>query len=134
MKSNNQYLESINESASGQMVDERKPNNWYLRSIAKNTGSGEIHGHRTDNYYLKRIALNMEDMDIAELLETIAELRGEVEDLEEQLANDIHLFGCNSVTPTDESWDLITYCKHNGGLEGNIVYFYAVEPSIDDVN
>ena len=127
MKSNNQYLESINESVGGQMVDERKPNNWYLRSIAKNTGSQEIHGHRTDNYYLKRIALNMEDMDIQELLQTIAELRGEVEELEELLANDIHLFGCNSVTPTDESWDLIAYCKHNGIVEGNTVYFYVVD-------
>ena len=74
MKSNNQYLESINESVGGQVVDERKPNNWYLRSIAKNTGSQEIHGHRTDNYYLRRIALNMEDLDVKELLETIAEL------------------------------------------------------------
>ena len=131
MKSNNQYLESINESVSGQMVDERKPNNWYLRSIAKNTCSEEIHGHRTDNYYLKRIALNMEDLDVKELLETIAELRGEVEDLEEQLANDIHLFSCcKDVTQIGESLGLFAYCKHNGELEGNTVYFYAIAPSI----
>ena len=128
MKSNNQYLESINESVSGQMVDERKPNNWYLRSIAKNTGSQEIHGHRTDNYYLKRIALNMEDLDVKELLETIAELRGEVEDLEEQLANDIHLFSCcKDIVQTGESLGLFAYCKHNGEVEGNTVHFYVVD-------
>ena len=119
MKSNNQYLESINESVSGQMVDERKPNNWYLRSIAKNTGSEEIHGHRTDNYYLRRIALNMEEIE-----QTIAELRGEVEELEELLANDIHLFGCKDIIQTGESMDLIAYCKHDGEVEGNTVYFY----------
>ena len=126
MKSNNQYLESINESVSGQMVDERKPNNWYLRSIAKNTGSEEIHGHRTDNYYLKRIALNMEDLDIKELLQTITELRGEVEELENLLANDIHLFGCKNIIQTGESMDLIAYCKHNSEVEDNTVYFYEV--------
>ena len=133
MKSNNQYLESINESVSGQMVDERKPNNWYLRSIAKNTGSEDIHGHRTDNYYLKRIALNMEDIDIKELLQTITELRGEVEELENQLANDIHLFGCKDIVQTGDALDLFAYCKHNGEVEGNTVHFYAVESTIEDI-
>ena len=134
MKSNNQYLESINESVGGQMVDERKPNNWYLRSIAKNTGSEEIHGHRTDNYYLKRIALNMEDLDVKELLETIAELRGEVEDLEEQLSNDIHLFGCcKNIVQTGESLGVFAYCKHDGEVEGNTVHFYAVERYFDSM-
>ena len=134
MKSNNQYLEKINESVGGQVVDERKPNNWYLRSIAKNTGSQEIHGHRTDNYYLKRIALNMEDLDVKELLETIAELRGEVEDLEELLANDIHLFSCcKDIVQTGESLGLFAYCKHDGELEGNTVYFYALEDDITDI-
>ena len=128
MKSNNQYLESINESVSGQMVDEIKPNNWYLRSIAKNTGSEEIHGHRTDNYYLKRIALNMEDLDIKELLQTITELRGEVEELENLLANDIHLFSCcKDIVQTGESLGLFAYCKADGEkVVGGTVYFYEV--------
>lgn len=132
-KNNNQYLESINESVTGQTVDTIKPNNWYLRNIAKNTGSEEIHGHRTDNYYLKRIALNMEDIDIKELLQTIAELRGEVEDLENLLANDIHLFSCcKDIVQTGESLGLFAYCKHNGEVEGNTVYFYAVEPDLTE--
>lgn len=129
MKSNNQYLESINESVSGQMVDERKPNNWYLRSIAKSTGSEGIHGHRTDNYYLKRIALNMEEIE-----QTIAELRGEVEELEELLANDIHLFSCcKDIVQTGDSLDLFAYCKADGEVEGNTVYFYALEDDITDI-
>ena len=113
MKSNNQYLEKINESVGGQVVDERKPNNWYLRSIAKNTGSQEIHGHRTDNYYLKRIALNMEDLDVKEF---------------------IHLFSCcKDIVQTGESLGLFAYCKHDGELEGNTVYFYALEDDITDI-
>ena len=130
-KNNNQYLERINESVTGQTVDVRRTNNWYLRSIAKNTGSEEIHGHRTDNYYLRRIALNMEDLDVKELLETIAELRGEVEELEELLANDIHLFSCcKDIVQTGESLGLFAYCKHNGEVEGNTVYFYAIDHAL----
>lgn len=128
-KNNNQYLESINESVTGQTVDVRRTNNWYLRSIAKNTGSEEIHGHRTDNYYLKRIALNMEEIE-----QTIAELRGEVEELEELLANDIHLFSCcNDIVQTGESLGLFAYCKADGEVEGNTVYFYAVERYFDSI-
>ena len=109
-------------------------NNKYLREIAKNTGSIDITGHHSDNYYLKRIALNTKDMDIQELLQAIAELRGEVEDLEEQLANDIHLFSCcKDIVQTGESLGLFAYCKHDGEVEGNTVYFYVVEPSIDDI-
>ena len=128
-KNNNQYLERINESVTGQTVDVRRTNNWYLRSIAKNTSSEEIHGHRTDNYYLRRIALNMEEIE-----QTIAELRGEVEELEELLANDIHLFSCcKDIVQTGESLGLFAYCKHDGEVEGNTVYFYVVEPPIDDI-
>lgn len=128
-KNNNQYLERINESVTGQTVDVRRTNNWYLRSIARNTSSEEIHGHRTDNYYLRRIALNMEEIE-----QTIAELREEVEDLEELLANDIHLFSCcKDIVQTGESLGLFAYCKADGEVEGNTVYFYAVEPSIDDI-
>lgn len=129
MKSNNQYLESINESVSGQMVDERKPNNWYLRSIAKNTGSEEIHGHRTDNYYLKRIALNMEEIDIKELLQTIAELRGEVEDLTIKANNEIILFGEKSLIQKDESANVSAYCKVDGNkmVDGTIYFFEVIE-------
>lgn len=129
MKNNNQYLEKINESVTGQTVDVRRTNNWYLRSIARNTSSEEIHGHRTDNYYLRRIALNMEEIE-----QTIAELRGEIEELEELLANDIHLFSCcKDVTQIGESLGLFAYCKHNGELEGNTVYFYALEDDITDI-
>ena len=128
MKNNNQYLEKINESVTGQTVDTIKPNNLYLKSIAKNTGSEDIHGHNSDNYYLKRIALNMEDIDIKELLQTITELRGEVEELENQLANDIHLFGCKDIVQTGDALDLFAYCKHNGEVEGNTVHFYAIAP------
>ena len=134
MKSNNQYLEKINESVGGQATDKRKTDIYYLRSIAENTGSENLDGQRTDNYYLRLIALNMEDMDVKELLQTIAELRGEVEDLEELLANDIHLFSCcKDRVQTGESLGLFAYCKHDGEVEGNTVYFYVVEPSIDDI-
>ena len=129
MKSNNQYLKSINESVSGQMVDERKPNNWYLRSIAKNTGDEEIHGHRTDNYYLRRIALNMEDLDVKELLETIAELRGEVEDLTIKANNEIILFGEKSLIQKDESANVSAYCKVDGNkmVDGTIYFFEVID-------
>ena len=129
MKSNNQYLESINESVSGQMVDERKPNNWYLRSIAKNTGDEEIHGHRTDNYYLRRIALNMEEIDIKELLQTIAELRGEVEDLTIKANNEIILFGEKSLIQKDESANVSAYCKVDGNkmVDGTIYFFEVID-------
>lgn len=83
---------------------------------------------------MKRIALNTKDLDIKELLETITELRGEVEDLEEQLSNDIHLFSCcKDIVQTGESLGLFAYCKADGEVEGNTVYFYAVEPTIDDI-
>ena len=130
MKNNNQYLEKINESVTGQTVDTIKPNNLYLKSIAKNTGSEDIHGHNSDNYYLKRIALNMEDIDIKELLQTITELRGEVEELEYLVANDVHLFGCSNITQTGKPLELISYCKKNGVVEGNTVYFYVIEKDI----
>lgn len=133
MKSNNKYLHEIS-SNFGSSAESMSTNNKYLREIAKNTGSVDITGHHSDNYYLKRIALNTKDMDIQELLQTIAELRGEVEDLEEQLANDIHLFSCcKDIVQTGESLGLFAYCKHDGEVEGNTVYFYVVEPSIDDI-
>ena len=133
MKSNNKYLHEIS-SNFGSSEESMSTNNKYLREIAKNTGSIDITGHHSDNYYLKRIALNTKDMDIQELLQAIAELRGEVEDLEEQLANDIHLFSCcKDIVQTGESLGLFAYCKHDGEVEGNTVYFYVVEPSIDDI-
>ena len=128
MKPNNQYLEKINESVGGQATDKRKTNIYYLRSIAENTGSENLDGQRTDNYYLRLIALNMEDMDVKELLETIAELRGEVEELEGLLSNDIHLFGCKDIVQTGDALDLFAYCKYNGEVEGNTVHFYAIAP------
>lgn len=127
MKPNNQYLEKINESVGGQATDKRKTDIYYLRSIAENTGSENLDGQRTDNYYLKLIALNMEEIDIKELLQTIAELRGEVEELENLLANDIHLFGCKDIVQTGDALDLFAYCKHNGEVEGNTVHFYVVD-------
>jgi len=81
MKSNNKYLQEINRNFGG-VMEINKTNNHYLREIAKNTGSVDIASHHSDNYYLKRIALNTADMDIKELLQTIAELREEVSDLE----------------------------------------------------
>ena len=131
MKNNNQYLEKINESVGGQATDKRKTNIYYLRSIAENTGSENLDGQRTDNYYLRLIALNMEDMDVKELLQTIAELRGEVEELEELLANDIHLFSCcKDIVQTDDALDLFAYCKYNGEVEGNTVHFYAIDNNV----
>ena len=128
MKSNNKYLHEIS-SNFGSSEESMSTNNKYLREIAKNTGSIDITGHHSDNYYLKRIALNTKDMDIQELLQTIAELRGEVEDLEEQLANDIHLFSCcKDIVQTGESLGLFAYCKHDGEVEGNTVHFYAIVP------
>lgn len=133
MKPNNQYLEKINESVGGQATDKRKTNIYYLRSIAENTGSENLDGQRTDNYYLRLIALNMEDLDVKELLQTIAELRGEVEELEELLSNDIHLFGCKDIVQTGDALDLFAYCKYNGEVEGNTVHFYALEDGITDI-
>lgn len=128
MKSNNKYLHEIS-SNFGSSAESMSTNNKYLREIAKNTGSVDITGHHSDNYYLKRIALNTKDLDIKELLQTIAELRGEVEELEEQLANDIHLFSCcKDIVQTGESLGLFAYCKHDGEVEGNTVHFYAVAP------
>lgn len=128
MKSNNKYLQEINRNFGG-VMEVNKTNNHYLREIAKNTGSVDIASHHSDNYYLKRIALNTADMDIKELLQTIVELRGEVEDLEEQLANDIHLFSCcKDIVQTGESLGLFAYCKADGEVEGNTVYFYAIAP------
>ena len=133
MKSNNKYLHEIS-SNFGSSEESMSTNNKYLREIAKNTGSIDITGHHSDNYYLKRIALNTKDMDIKELLQTIAELRGEVEELEELLANDIHLFSCcKDIVQTGESLGLFAYCKHNGELEGNTVHFYAVERYFDSM-
>lgn len=132
MKSNNKYLQEINRNFGG-VMEVNKTNNHYLREIAKNTGSVDIASHHSDNYYLKRIALNTADMDIKELLQTIAELRGEVEELEGLLSNDIHLFGCKDIIQTGESMDLIAYCKHNGEVEGNTVYFYTLEDDITDI-
>jgi len=44
------------------------------------------------------------------------------------LANDIHLFSCcRDVTQIGESLGLFAYCKHDGEVEGNTVYFYAVD-------
>lgn len=130
MKSNNKYLHEIS-SNFGSSAESISTNNKYLREIAKNTGSIDITGHHSDNYYLKRIALNTKDMDIQELLQTIAELRGEVEDLEEQLANDIHLFSCcKDIVQTGESLGLFAYCKHNGEVEGNTVHFYAIDNNV----
>lgn len=133
MKSNNKYLHEIS-SNFGSSAESISTNNKYLREIAKNTGSVDITGHHSDNYYLKRIALNTKDLDIKELLQTITELRGEVEELEGLLANDIHLFSCcKDIVQTGESLGLFAYCKADGEVEGNTVYFYAVEPSIDDI-
>lgn len=127
MKSNNKYLQEINRNFGG-VMEVNKTNNHYLREIAKNTGSVDIASHHSDNYYLKRIALNTADMDIKELLQTIAELREEVSDLEGQLANDIHLFSCcKDIVQTGELLGLFAYCKHNGEVEGNTVYFYVVD-------
>lgn len=127
MKSNNKYLHEIS-SNFGSSEESMSTNNKYLREIAKNTGSVDITGHHSDNYYLKRIALNTKDLDITELLQTIVELRGEVEDLEELLANDIHLFSCcRDVTQIGESLGLFAYCKHDGEVEGNTVHFYVVD-------
>lgn len=127
MKSNNQYLKSINESVGGQVADTRRPNNWYLKNIAKSTGSDDIHGHWNDNHYLKLIASNLKDGDIAKLLETIAELRAEIEQLELLFANDIHLFTNDDTVSSGEILDVFSYCKHDMEEEGNTVYFYVIE-------
>lgn len=135
MKSNNKYLQEINRNFGG-VMEINKTNNHYLREIAKNTGSVDIASHHSDNYYLKRIALNTADMDIKELLQTIAELREEVSDLEGQLANDIHLFSCcKDIVQSDDALDLFAYCKYNGEVEGNTVHFYAItSPTISSIS
>ena len=128
MKSNNQYLESINKNFGGQ-VDSRKPDNYYLKHIAENTGSDDLNGHRPNNYYLKQIAENTEDMDIAGLTATIRELRQEVEDLTIKANNEIILFGEKSLIQKDEIANVSAYCKVDGNkmVDGTIYFFEVID-------
>ena len=128
MKSNNQYLESINENFGGQ-VDSRKPDNYYLKHIAENTGSDDLNGHRPNNYYLRQIAENTEDMDIAELTATISELRQEVEDLTIKANNEIILFGEKSLIQKNENANISAYCKVDGNkmVDGTIYFFEVID-------
>ena len=126
MKSNNNYLRTINKNF-GDEVDSRKPDNYYLKHIAENTGSDDLSGHRPNNYYLKQIAENTEDMDIAELTATIQELREEVEDLTFIANNEIVLFGDKNLIQLNDTVDLTAYCKADGEkVVGGTVYFYEV--------
>ena len=126
MKSNNNYLRTINKNF-GDEVDSRKPDNYYLKHIAENTGSDDLSGHRPNNYYLKEIAENTEDMDIAELTATIQELREEVEDLTFIANNEIILFGDKNLIQLNDTVDLTAYCKADGEkVVGGTVYFYEV--------
>lgn len=126
MKSNNNYLRTINKNF-GDEVDSRKPDNYYLKHIAENTGSDDLSGHRPNNYYLKQIAENTEDMDIAELTATIQELREEVEDLTFIANNEIIVFGDKNLIQLNDTVDLTAYCKADGEkVVGGTVYFYEV--------
>ena len=126
MKSNNQYLESINENFGGQ-VDSRKPDNYYLKHIAENTGSDDLNSHRPNNYYLKQIAENTEDMDIAGLTATIRELRQEVEELTIKANNEVIMLGGKSIIQKDESANVSAYCKVDGNkMVGGTIYFFEV--------
>ena len=126
MKSNNQYLKSINENFGGQ-VDSRKPNNYYLKHIAENTGSDDLNSHRPNNYYLKQIAENTEDMDIAGLTATIRELRQEVEELTIKANNEVIMLGGKSIIQKDESVNVSAYCKVDGNkMVGGTIYFFEV--------
>ena len=126
MKSNNQYLKSINENFGGQ-VDSRKPNNYYLKHIAENTGSDDLNSHRPNNYYLKQIAENTEDMDIAGLTATIRELRQEVEELTIKANNEVIMLGGKSIIQKDESVNISAYCKVDGNkMVGGTIYFFEV--------
>lgn len=126
MKSNNNYLRTINKNF-GDEVDSRKPDNYYLKHIAENTGSDDLSGHRPNNYYLKQIAENTEDMDIAELTATIQELREEVEDLTFIANNEIVIFGDKNLIQLNDTVDLTAYCKADGEkVVGGTVYFYEV--------
>ena len=126
MKSNNNYLRTINKNF-GDEVDSRKPDNYYLKHIAENTGSDDLSGHRPNNYYLKQIAENTEDMDIAELNATIQELRKEVEDLTFIANNEIVIFGDKNLIQLNDTVDLTAYCKADGEkVVGGTVYFYEV--------
>lgn len=126
MKSNNNYLRTINKNF-GDEVDSRKPDNYYLKHIAENTGSDDLSGHRPNNYYLKQIAENTEDMDIAELTATIQELRKEVEDLTFIANNEIIVFGDKNLIQLNDTVDLTAYCKADGEkVVGGTVYFYEV--------
>lgn len=128
MKSNNQYLKSINENF-GDEVDSRKPDNYYLKHIAENTGSDDLNSHRPNNYYLKQIAENTEDMDIAGLTATIRELRQEVEDLTIKANNEIILFGEKSLIQKDEIANVSAYCKVDGNkmVDGTIYFFEVID-------
>ena len=126
MKSNNNYLRTINKNF-GDEVDSRKPDNYYLKHIAENTGSDDLSGHRPNNYYLKQIAENTEDMDIAELTATIQELREEVEDLTFIANNEIVIFSDKNLIQLNDTVDLTAYCKADGEkVVGGTVYFYEV--------
>ena len=126
MKSNNNYLRTINKNF-GDEVDSRKPDNYYLKHIAENTGSDDLNGHRPNNYYLKQIAENTEDMDIAEMTATIQELRKEVEDLTFIANNEIVIFGDKNLIQLNDTVDLTAYCKADGEkVVGGTVYFYEV--------
>ena len=126
MKSNNNYLRTINKNF-GDEVDSRKPDNYYLKHIAENTGSDDLSGHRPNNYYLKQIAENTEDMDIAELTATIQELREEVEDLTFIANNEVVIFGDKNLIQLNDTVDLTAYCKADGEkVVGGTVYFYEV--------
>ena len=128
MKSNNQYLKSINENFGGQ-VDSRKPDNYYLKHIAENTGSDDLNSHRPNNYYLKQIAENTEDMDIAGLTATIRELRQEVEELTIKANNEVIMLGGKSIIQKDESANVSAYCKLDGNkmVDGTIYFFEVIE-------
>ena len=128
MKSNNQYLKSINENFGGQ-VDSRKPNNYYLKHIAENTGSDDLNSHRPNNYYLKQIAENTEDMDIAGLTATIRELRQEVEELTIKANNEVIMLGGKSIIQKDESANVSAYCKLDGNkmVDGTIYFFEVID-------
>ena len=126
MKSNNNYLRTINKNF-GDEVDSRKPDNYYLKHIAENTGSDDLNGHRPNNYYLKQIAENTEDMDIAELTATIRELRQEVEELTIKANNEVIMLGGKSIIQKDEVVDVSVYCKVDGDKAVNeTIYFYEV--------
>lgn len=126
MKSNNQYLKSINENF-GDEVDSRKPDNYYLKHIAENTGSDDLNSHRPNNYYLKQIAENTEDMDIAGLTATIRELRQEVEELTIKANNEVIMLGGKSIIQKDESANVSAYCKVDGNkMVGGTIYFFEV--------